>query len=125
MRCLPFRLSTGIIACCIVEKILEDTDDHFGETVDLNEGARLEISEYLASNAAETSSAKIAGKIMACLGGTTPLRITDIPCFRKEHHEITPQTVQRKSVGSLSNCIACHRTAESGVYDDDKVSIPE
>lgn len=107
------------------KKILGGTDDHFGETVDLDEGARREISEYLASNAAETSSAKIAGKIMGCLGGTTPLRITDNPCFRKEHHAITPQTVQRKSVGSLSNCIACHRTAERGVYDDDNVSIPE
>ena len=105
--------------------ILDDTDDHFGETVDLDEGARLEISSYLASNAADKSSAKLAGKIMSCLGGMTPLRITDIPCFRKEHHEITPQMVQRKSVGSLSNCIACHRTAESGVYDDDNVSIPE
>ena len=105
--------------------ILEGTDDHFGETVDLDEGARLEISGYLASNAADKSSAKLAGKIMSCLGGMTPLRITDIPCFRKEHHEITPQTVQRKSVGSLSNCVACHRTAESGVYDDDNVSIPE
>jgi hypothetical protein len=62
---------------------------------------------------------------MRCLGGTTPLRITDIPCIRKEHHEITPQAVQRKSVGSLSNCVACHRTAESGVYDDDNVSMPE
>jgi hypothetical protein len=107
------------------KKILEGTDDHFGETVDLDEGARLEISEYLASNAADKSSAKLAGKIMRCLGGMTPLRITDIPCIRKEHHEITPQMVQRKSVGSLSNCIACHRTAESGVYDDDSVSIPE
>ncbi|KKM08447.1 diheme cytochrome c [Marinobacter sp.] len=107
------------------KKILEGTDDHFGETVDLDEGARLEISEYLASNAADKSSAKLSGKIMRCLGGMTPLRITDIPCIRKEHHEITPQMVQRKSVGSLSNCIACHRTAESGVYDDDSVSIPE
>ena len=107
------------------KKILDGTDDHFGETVDLDEGDRLEISGYLASNAADKSSAKLAGKIMNCVGGMTPLRITDIPCIRKEHHEITPQTVQRKSVGSLSNCIACHRTAESGVYEDDHVSIPE
>lgn len=105
--------------------LLDGTDDHFGETVDLDEGARSEISGYLASNAAEKSSAKLAGKMMSSLGGLTPLRITDIPRFRKEHHKITPQTIQRKSVGSLSNCISCHRTAENGVYDDDDVSIPE
>lgn len=120
-----FAYQPELLPAASWKKILEGTDDHFGETVDLDEDVRLEISEYLASNAAETSSAKIAGKIMGCLGGTTPLRITDIPCFRKEHHEITPQTIQRKAVGSLSNCIACHRTAESGVYDDDSVSIPE
>lgn len=107
------------------KKIIESTDDHFGEALDLDEGPRLEISGYLASNAANTSSAKLAGKIVRCLGGLTPVRITDIPCIRKEHHEITPQMIQRKSVGSLSNCVACHRTAENGVYDDDDVSIPE
>jgi mono/diheme cytochrome c family protein len=31
----------------------------------------------------------------------------------------------RPSVGSFSNCIACHTTAEKGVYDDDHVTIPQ
>ncbi len=105
--------------------ILDGTDDHFGETVDLDESARLEISGYLASNAADKSSAKLSGKIMNCLVGSVPERITDIPYISKKHHEITPEVFQRKSVGSLSNCIACHRTAAKGEYDDDAVSIPE
>ena len=120
-----FAYQPELLPAASWKKILEGTDDHFGETVDLDESARPEISGYLASNAADKSSAKLAGKIMSCLGGMTPLRITDIPCIRKEHHEITPQMVKRKSVGSLSNCVACHRTAENGVYDDDNVSIPE
>ena len=73
--------------------ILEGIDDHFGETVDLDEGARLEISGYLASNAADKSSAKLAGKIMSCLGGWTPLRITDITCFRRS----TMRSIRRQS----------------------------
>lgn len=105
--------------------ILDGTDDHFGETVDLDEGARPEISGFLASNGADKSSAKLAGKIMNCLGGSVPARITDIPYIRRKHHEIAPEVFQRKSVGSLSNCIACHRTAAKGEYDDDAVSIPE
>ncbi len=120
-----FAYQPELLPAASWKKILEGTDDHFGETVDLDEDTSLEISGYLASNAADKSSAKLAGKIMRCLGGMTPLRITDIPCIRKEHHEITPQAVQRKSVGSLSNCVACHRTAESGVYKDDNISIPE
>lgn len=105
--------------------MLESTEDHFGEAVTLEEDTRLEISNYLVSNAADTSSAKLAWKIMRCLDGLAPVRITDIPCIRKEHHEIKPQTVKRKSVGSLSNCVACHLTAANGVYEDDEVSIPE
>lgn len=91
----------------------------------LEEDTRLEIRDYLVSNAADTSSAKLAWKIMRCLEGLAPVRITDIPYIRKEHHEIKPLTVKRKSVGSLSNCVACHLTAANGVYDDDDVSIPE
>lgn len=120
-----FAYQPELLPAASWKKILEGTDKHFGETVDLDESARPDISGYLASNAADKSSAKLARKIMNCLGGVTPLRITDIPCIRKEHHEITPQMVKRPSVGSLSNCVACHRTAENGVYDDDGVSIPE
>lgn len=120
-----FAYQPELLPAASWKKILEGTDKHFGETVDLDESARPDISGYLASNAADKSSAKLARKLMNCLGGVTPLRITDIPCIRKEHHEITPQMVKRPSVGSLSNCVACHRTAENGVYDDDGVSIPE
>jgi hypothetical protein len=82
-------------------------------------------TSYLTLNAADTFSAELAKKILRCLNGRTPVRITDIPCIRKEHHEISPQVVKRPSVESLANCIACHRTAENRVYDDDWVSIPE
>ena len=107
------------------QKILEDPEDHFGETLDLDADTREEIYVYLTSNAANTSSSKLSQKIMRCLDGQTPLRITDIPYIRKEHHEIGQSVVNRPSVGSLSNCIACHRNADRGVYDDDRVSIPE
>ena len=62
---------------------------------------------------------------MRCLGGQVPIRITDIPYIRKKHHELDPAIFKRKSIGSLSNCIACHTTAENGIYDDDDVKIPE
>ena len=107
------------------EKILGGIDDHFGEAVDLDPDTRSEIAGYLSSNAANTSSAELSRKILNSLDGRTPSRITDIPYIRKEHHELSAQVVKRPSVGSWSNCIACHRTAENGVYDDDSASIPE
>jgi len=53
------------------------------------------------------------------------MRITDTPYIREKHHELDPEVLKRKSIGSLSNCIACHTTAEKGIYEDDNVKIPQ
>lgn len=105
-------------------KILENLDDHFGEAVELDDDSKKMISDYLITNSAEKSSAKRAVKIMRCIGNQVPLRITDIQYIREKHHEISSDVLKRKSIGSLSNCSACHTTAASGIYDDDNVRIP-
>jgi len=105
-------------------KILDQLDDHFGEEIELDPDSKKIISNYLKSNSAENSSAKRAVKIMRSLGSHVPMRITDIPLFREKHHELNPEVLKRESIGSLSNCIACHTTAEKGIYEDDYVVIP-
>jgi hypothetical protein len=106
-------------------KILTNLDDHFGESIELGDDSRKAISGYLKSNSAEYSSAKRAVKIMRSLGNQVPLRITDIPYIREKHHEISPNVFKRESIGALSNCSACHTTAENGIYEDDNVKIPK
>lgn len=106
------------------KNILAGLEDHFGETVEVDSEAKRVITEYLNANAAEHSSAKRAAKIMKCLGSETPMRITQIPYIQKKHHEISPDVLKREAIGSLSNCSACHTTAEKGIYDDDDVVIP-
>jgi hypothetical protein len=54
-----------------------------------------------------------------------PTRINDVPYIRRKHHDIPPDVLSRPSIGSLSNCAACHTTADDGVFDDDFVVIPE
>lgn len=106
-------------------KILDQLDDHFGEEIDLDPDSIKIISDYLKANGAEYSSAKRAVKIMRSIGNRVPLRITDIPYIREKHHELNPEVLKRESIGSLSNCIACHTTAEKGIYEDDNVKIPQ
>lgn len=106
-------------------KILDQLDDHFGEEIELDPDSKNVISAYLKSNAAENSSAKRAVKIMQSLGNHVPMRVTDTPYIREKHHELNPEILKRESIGSLSNCIACHTTAEKGIYEDDNVKIPE
>ena len=107
-------------------KILDRFDDHFGEQIDLDQESKEIITDYLRANSAEHSSAKRAVKIMRSLRGQTPMRITDVPYIREKHQDddIPADAFTRKSVGSMSNCIACHTTAKNGIYEDDHVVIP-
>ena len=106
-------------------KILNQLDDHFGEEIDADPDTIKTISDYLKTNGAENSSAKRSKKIMRSLGNQLPMRISDIPYIREKHHELNPEIYNRKSIGSLWNCTACHITAEKGIYEDDDVRIPQ
>ena len=106
-------------------KLLTSLEDHFEESVELDADSQKNIIDYLRSNSADHSTTKRARKIMKGLGNQVPLRITQIPYIIKEHHEISPGVLNRESIGSLSNCIACHTTAEEGIYDDDNVKVPK
>lgn len=107
------------------DKILSNPEDHFGEVIDLDPDSKNTIVKYLKENAADHSSSKLSAKIMKCIGDQIPQRISEIPYIQKNHREISQDMLKRKSIGSLSNCTACHTTAEKGIYDDDNVKIPQ
>lgn len=105
-------------------RMLNNLEEHFGKDASLSPKVLQEVRVYLIQNAAETSRGETAYKILRSLDGSTPLRITEVSYIRRKHDEITPRTLRRKSIGTLANCAACHRTAEQGRYDDDDVVIP-
>ena len=107
------------------DKILAGLEDHFGESIELDPASKKIIAKYLRASAAEHSSAKSAIRIMRSLGNETPLRITQIPLFQRKHRKIQPDVLKRESIGSLSNCVACHKAAERGIYEDDDVVVPQ
>ena len=107
------------------DRILSRLGEHFGESLSLDDLTREEIRKYLNENAADRSGSKTAGKILRHLGGLSPVRITEVPYIQRKHREISPQVFKRKSVGSFSNCLACHKGAEQGDFDDDRAAIPQ
>jgi hypothetical protein len=107
------------------KKILDQLEDHFGQSFELDQEAQKAVLAYLETNGAERSTAKRAVRIMRSLGSSTPVRITEIPLFRDKHRKVSASVLNRPSISSLSNCTACHRRAEEGNYDDDSVVIPE
>ena len=120
-----FAYQPGLLPSGSWEKILSNLPAHFGEEVSLDEVSQTNIGEYLRANAAENSSAKRARKILKSLRGQTPLRITKTPYIQEKHDELDSSIFSRQSIGSFSNCVACHTKAEKGNYDDDFVKIPK
>ncbi len=106
------------------KKIVDQLEDHFGEQVPIDPQSKEIINRYLMENGAERSSSKEAVKIMRCLKGKTPSRITEIPYIRRLHRKIPLEVFNRKKIGSLSNCLACHQTADRGNFDEHYVAIP-
>jgi len=119
-----FPYQPGLLPSGSWDKILGRLSDHFGEVVEIDPESAKTLAEYLKAHAADHSSAELSREIMKSLHGRKPIRITQVPCIEEEHHEIRSGVFERKSIGSFANCIACHTTAQRGIYDDDAVIIP-
>ena len=100
------------------KKLMAGLEDHFGDNATLDAATGQEITDYLVKNAAEFSNSKRSYKILRSLKGTEPLRITEVPYIKQEHHEISPRTLERKKITSLANCNVCHQQAAKGIYED-------
>jgi hypothetical protein len=105
-------------------KMLDTPDDHFGTEVTLDAEAKRQVADYLFTNAADRNGGKIGEKIVRHLDGQIPERISTLPYIQRKHRKIDPAVFSRPSVGGLHNCVACHRDAAKGDFDDDRVNIP-
>lgn len=118
-----FAYQPGLLPARSWMKIMDG--GHPGGNLSLDKKTKAALKKYLDQNSAEKSRAKRSRKILASIRGGTPVRISEVPYIREKHHEINQDVFSRKSIGSRGNCIACHKTAESGDYDDDNVTIPK
>ena len=120
-----FSYHSGLLPSRSWVKIIDEENAHPGGPLSLDEKEKTEVKNYLAQNSAENSQEKRSKKIMDSIGGGTPVMISEIPYIKRKHHEINQEVFARKAIGSRGNCIACHKNAVSGVYDDDDVLIPK
>lgn len=85
-------------------------DDHFGEDASLDAGARDRIGAYLTAHAGR-------GRVDPA---DPPLRITELGWFRSEHGEGEVRWMRwTHGVKTMADCLACHRDADLGYFDDD------
>ena len=102
------------------QKLVDTLSDHFGENASLSEAQRTPVLEYLLANASDgprggTEGRKFGASIPP---GQTPLRITEVPRWVREHQKVRADRWRDPSVKSKANCAACHKGAEQGIYED-------
>lgn len=99
--------------------LMSGLDEHFGENAALDEATARHITDYLVANAADAggNNRRVLRGVKA---SDTPLRITETPWWIREHRgEVRPGAFRDPRVGSKANCVACHRAAAKGYFDDD------
>ena len=101
-------------------KLMAGLDDHFGEELSLDDATRDEALGYYLENAADSGKTKRGRKFLKGLReDDAPIRITETPRWRKNHHEVPDRVWVDPRVEFKGQCEVCHTEAERGRYDDD------
>ncbi|MFA5119773.1 cytochrome C [Zavarzinia sp.] len=85
-------------------RIMGNLSDHFGENASLPPATATAIESYLTANAGR--------------GDPNVLRITEQRWWRHEH-DFSDRAWKRSGAASKIDCVACHRDAAAGLYEDD------
>jgi len=106
-------------------KIMGGLEDHFGENAETDKQTVLYITNYLRSQALPIGRRSKWSRMLRNMKNKAPLRITQLPYFKHEHDDIPTKMVKNNpEVVSFSQCNACHKDAEKGMFDEHSVNIP-
>lgn len=105
------------------KKIMATLEDHFGDDASLDAESIKHIEAYLVSHALDAKKGIRTKMRLAAWkkkGIVDPLRITETPEWVRHHTKKSNYKKMAQDVGYTrgSNCIACHKGAERGLYED-------
>ena len=105
----------GALPATSWQHLMENLPRHYGTDASLDAASVKEISTWLGIHAGTWKR----------VSATPPEdRITRSDWFVRKHREVTSATWKLPAVKSAANCAACHRGAEQGDFDEDRVRIP-
>lgn len=115
-----FAFQPGLLPQRSWTKMMGDLANHFGTDASLNKADTATLLAYMTQNASDKSmnykrSQRMTNSINT---NSTPLKISEVPYFKSKHREVTASMINQKEVRSIVNCIACHKNASAGDYDD-------
>jgi hypothetical protein len=101
-------------------KMMDNLKDHFGDNAAMAADKADHVRKVLMAGAADVDGGRMGAKVMKRLEpGSTPLRITETAGFRRKHDGLAESAWKRPDVLTKSNCVACHKAADKGIYEDD------
>lgn len=107
----------GLLPAASWQRLMGTLNKHYGTDASLDAASVREISTWLKAN---------AGTYKRVSEEPPQDRITNSAWFLRKHRagEVPPDVWKRASVGSPSNCTACHTKAAQGSFSERDIKIP-
>ncbi|MBT4889912.1 MAG: cytochrome C [Rhodospirillales bacterium] len=101
--------------------ILNNLENHYGEDASIDPVSLKEITVFHTSRASDVLNSRGAHKWREGLrAGDVPERITTAPRFVRKHNDNDYKRMWTKfNLVSNADCVACHKDANKGLFDDD------
>lgn len=100
-------------------RMMADLKNHFGDDASLEPAVSAVVTAYLVKNAGDAGGRAYSEKLLRGLPpGASPLRITELPKWVREHRKVPDREWKHKEVRTKANCAACHVDAARGYYED-------
>ncbi|MEY3125872.1 MAG: hypothetical protein RLZZ573_2392 [Pseudomonadota bacterium] len=108
----------GMLPAASWQHLMGTLTKHYGTDASLDEASVRELSAWLKTN---------AGTYKRVSEEPPQDRITKSAWFLRKHRdgEVPADVWKRASVGSASNCAACHTNAAKGNFNEHEVRIPK
>lgn len=121
-----FPYQAGLLPANAWNKMMTNLENHFNSDASLSLENFQTISKYLNDNSAEKNMQyKRSNRIVSSLNANqVPDSISTTPYMVKKHREIRKDLITQPEVKGLFNCIACHTTADKGLYGERDIKIP-
>ena len=121
-----FPYQPGLLPANSWKKMMVNLDKHFGVDATIAPEDFETLSKYLNDNSAEKNMQyKRSNRIVSSLlPGQEADSISTTPYMVQKHREIRKDLITQPDVKGLFNCMACHTTADKGIYSERAINIP-
>ena len=121
-----FAYQPGLLPSSSWNKIMSNLGNHYNNDASISATNLQILTKYLNDNSAEKNMQyKRSNRIVSSLAkNQIPDSISTTPYMIKKHKDIKKDLITQNEVKGLFNCMACHKTADKGIYGERDINIP-